>query len=342
LCSYIENYLFNDKESLKSNFILILFTTNKFEQFKELSKFCEETFQEDPSVVLKADDFTTTEQDYLIEFLTNNKESLKQIEVWDKLMEWAIAKSEKSNELPSDITKWTADDVTTFGTLIQPFISLINFEKISRTEFSQKIKPFKRIFDDQFYIKIIEYYCFNKVWKLVNYIDSQIINLKDAKLISKWIKFMKQQKPEITYDFNLLVRGSRDGFDKNIFHECCDNKGPTITIARVKGSNEILGGFNPCSWVSEKGYNESKESFIFSLDKNHLVNSTFSKIVDVRCATYNGEDFGPLFGSGSSDFELLYKEKKGQCSKVSYEKAIRQSNEYFKIDDYEVFQVVYK
>ncbi|RGB29248.1 hypothetical protein C1646_766830 [Rhizophagus diaphanus] len=340
LCSYIEDFLLIDKEPIKSNFNLILCTTNKFEQFVKLSQFCKESFQENPSLVLRADDFVTIEQEYFIEYLTKNNDSLKQIEVWDKLMEWVIAKS--NNELPSDITMWTIDSITTFGTLIQPFISLINFQKISRLDFFQKIKPFKSIFDDKFYIKIIEYYCFNNDYKLVNNIDSQIINLKDAKLISKWIKFMKQQKQGIVYDFNLLVRGSRDGFNKSTFHERCDNEGPTVTIARVKNSNEILGGFNPLNWESNREYRETKESFIFSLDKDNLVNSIFSKVVDDKCAIFNGQNYGPIFGSGSSDFELLFKKKQGQCSNVNYEKAIRQSNEYFEIDDYEVFQVVYK
>ncbi|GBB89582.1 hypothetical protein RclHR1_01630020 [Rhizophagus clarus] len=340
LCTCVENYLFADKESLKLNIIFILYTANKFVRFTKLSQFCKEAFQEDPSLVLRADDFVTIEQECFIKFLTENNDSLKQIEVWDKLMEWAIARS--NGLLPSDVTNWTIDDVTTFGTLIQPFIPLINFKKINRLDFLQKVKPFKSIFNDKFYIKIIEHYCFNYTSKLVNYIDSQIINLKDAKLISKWIKLMKQQNQEITYEFNLLVRGSRDGFDKDTFHECCDYKGPTVTIARVKYSNEILGGFNPHSWKHQKGYNKTNESFIFSLDKNNLWNSIFSKVINIKCATFNGPNYGPLFGSGKSDFEILYREKQGQCSKKSYEKAIKQSDEYFEIDDYEVFHVVYK
>ncbi|GBB90170.1 hypothetical protein RclHR1_17040001 [Rhizophagus clarus] len=344
LCSYIENYLLNDKESLKSNFILILHTVNKFKQFTELSRFFEEAIKEDPTLVLRADDFSMIGQEHLIEFLTENNSSLRQIEVWDKLMEWVIAKS--NGILPSDVTKWTIDNVTTFGTLIQPFISLINFQEISRLDFFQKIKPFKVIFDDKFYIKIIEYYCFNNVYKIVNHIDSQIINLKEAKLISKWIKVIKRQKQGVTYDFNLLVRGSRDGFDKKTFHKCCDNKGPTITITRVKNYNEILGGFNPCNWESVAGfgrYINTQESFIFSLNKNIFENSIFSKVIETNYAIYNGPKHGPCFGSGKSDFELLLSnENNGQCFINSYEKAIGQNDGYFEIDDYEVFQVVYK
>ncbi|PKY55473.1 hypothetical protein RhiirA4_548755 [Rhizophagus irregularis] len=333
-----------------SNFVLILQTVNKFEQFKKLSVFCKEACQKDPTLVLRAGDFATIGQEYLIEFLTKNGDTLRQIEVWDKLMEWTIAKS--NSKLPSDVTKWTNNNVTTFGTLIQPFISHINFQKISRLDFFQKIKPFKSIFDDKLYVKIIEYYCFNSILtdlaspQIVNYIDSQLINLRDASFISNWIKIMKKQKPAVvTFDFNLLVRGSRDGFDRSTFHERCDNKRSTVTIARVKNSNEILGGFNPCNWNSVAGFGDfisTEESFIFSLDKNNLENSIFSKVIDTKHAILTSRKRGPFFGYGNSDFELLYNDKQGQCSKHGYEKAIRQSNEYFEVDDYEVFQVVYR
>ncbi|UZO27798.1 uncharacterized protein OCT59_019985 [Rhizophagus irregularis] len=234
LCPYIENYLLNDKESLKSNFVLILQTVNKFEQFKKLAQLCKEAYQKDPSLVLRADDFVTIEQEYLLEFLTENNDSLRQIEVWDKLIQWAIANS--NNELPSDIRNWTNNNVTTFD-LAGPQI-----------------------------------------------VDSQIINLRDASFICNWIKVMKKQRLEISYDFNLLVRGN----------------------------------------------------------KNNLENSIFSKVIDTKHAIYNYIGFGPCFGLDDSDFVLFYDEYKGQCVINSYEKAIRQSDGYFEVDDYEVFQVIYK
>ncbi|RGB29244.1 TLD-domain-containing protein [Rhizophagus diaphanus] len=213
-------------------------------------------------------------------------------------------------------------------------------------DFFQKIKPFKSIFDDKLYIKIIENYYFNYILTDLagpQIVDSRIINLRDASFICNWIKVMKKQRLEISYDFNLLVRGSRDGFDTDTFHNHCDNRGPTVTIARIKNSNEILGGFNPYSWNCVVGkFINTKESFIFSLDKNNLENSIFSRVIDTKHAIYNYIGFGPCFGSDDSDFVLFYDENKGQCVINSYEKAIRQSDGCFEVDDYEVFQVIYK
>ncbi|RGB29249.1 hypothetical protein C1646_745452 [Rhizophagus diaphanus] len=327
LCSYIEDFLLINKESLKSNFVFVSHITNKFDQFTKLSQFCKDAFQKDPSI---------------------NNDSLIQIEVWDKLFEWAIATSD--DELPSDVSKWTEDNIKAFGTLIQRFIPIIDFQKMSRLDFMQKVNKFRRIFDNEHFIDIIEYFVCTDFsqsvddTQLVDDIDSKIIDLRGASFIADRIKITKQQGKGITYHFKLLVRGSRDGFSKDKFHDLCDNKGPTVTIARVKSSNEILGGFNPCNWYSVSGFGDfisTKESFIFSLYNNNLENSIFSKVVDIEHAIYNSSGYGPCFGSGKSDLDLFSCIKKGRCVKTSYEKAIRRSEKYFEITDYEVFQIIY-
>ena len=125
LCNFIEDHLLRDKESLKQNFVLIQEVANKFTLFKELSQFYRDTFQQDPSLIFKADDFTTIKQDDLLDLIKNHH-SLEPIKIWDKLVEWAVA---QSNELSSDVTRWTADNKSTFGNLIQKFIILYTDSK---------------------------------------------------------------------------------------------------------------------------------------------------------------------------------------------------------------------
>ncbi|GBC25558.1 uncharacterized protein OCT59_019989 [Rhizophagus irregularis] len=160
LCIYIEKCLLKNVELLKQNFVLIQDISNKFTQFIYLSQFYNDTFQKDPSLIFKANDFTTIKKEILLDIIANKNHFLNPIEIWDKLMEWAI---DQSNELPSDVTKWTDINVTIFKKLIQPFISHINFQEITRVDFFQKIKPFKNVFDDKFYIKILEHYSFNNI-----------------------------------------------------------------------------------------------------------------------------------------------------------------------------------
>ncbi|CAI2166302.1 7907_t:CDS:2 [Funneliformis geosporum] len=158
LCDHVEDYLLQDIKSLKQNFVLIQDVAYNFNHFKKLTKFYESTFQQDPSLIFRADDFTTIKHEILLDLLTKDKHSLKTIEIWDKLIEWSVVQS--NGLLPSDATTWTVDNISTFGDLIQPFISHINFKVMNPSDFLRKIKPFKKIFDKDFYIEILEYYSF--------------------------------------------------------------------------------------------------------------------------------------------------------------------------------------
>src|SRR5438045_9772457 len=99
-------------------------------------------------------------------------------------------------------------------------------------------------------------------------IDSKIITYQHAELISKWIGITKKKN---TYEFKLLFRGSRDGATTRKFHEICDNQSRTVTIVKVTGSNEILGGYNPIEWKSDNSYASTKDSFIFSFKDNDRI-----------------------------------------------------------------------
>ncbi|CAG8612723.1 12743_t:CDS:1 [Funneliformis caledonium] len=347
LCSYIEEELLKYKALLKHNFVLIHQVTNQYSHFTKLFQFHQDNFQQDPSLIFKAKDFTTIKHDVLLDILRSNH-LLKPIEVWDKLIEWAIA---QTNGLPLEITKWTSDNVSTFGNIIQPFIPHIDFKEIHPSDFFQKIKPFKSIFNIEFYVKLLEYYSFNdnSHSRHKMNIDSKIIDSEQAFLLANFIKLMKKEVLNTFMKFELLVRGSRDGFDVKTFHENCSNKGPTITIACVKDTNEILGGFNPYSWGFEAEVTVSptpftlhhpvsgcdKESFIFSLDRNNLENSIFSK--ESKAFNFMSE-YGPNFGT--SDLCLLVNStNKGQCHKKNYEKLIKNYAGTFEISDYEVYQV---
>ncbi len=66
------------------------------------------------------------------------------------------------------------------------------------------------------------------------------------------------------YEFKLLLRGSQDGFTPKKFHKLCDNISCTVTFIKVKGTEEILGGYNPLMWESSDKWVKTKDSFIFS------------------------------------------------------------------------------
>lgn len=87
-----------------------------------------------------------------------------------------------------------------------------------------------------------------------------VFNLKipEQKLIKEWLGFPAR--------FELLYRGSRDGFKGQAFHERCDEKGPTITLVKTE-YDRICGGYTGISWTNpwNGGYRRDDDAFIFSL-----------------------------------------------------------------------------
>src|SRR5579883_3460936 len=82
-------------------------------------------------------------------------------------------------------------------------------------------------------------------------IDSNIISNQHVELILKWLdKLDITDNPASSYKCKLMLRESHDEPFVGKFHEICDNQHHTVTIAKVKGSNIIIGGYNPIEWNS--------------------------------------------------------------------------------------------
>ncbi|GBC34402.2 BTB/POZ protein [Rhizophagus irregularis DAOM 181602=DAOM 197198] len=117
----------------------------------------------------------------------------------------------------------------------------------------------------------------------------------------------------------------------------------------VKGTGEILGGYNPLVWKSHNDgdYGKTKDSFIFSFKgENNFRDIVLSHVNNTDCALIYHNSCGPAF---SSDLSLYVKEKDGlkryncyECKRYCYEKRIRDTRDEFLIEDYEVFQIIKK
>ncbi|RHZ77450.1 hypothetical protein Glove_177g129 [Diversispora epigaea] len=184
---------------------------------------------------------------------------------------------------------------------------------------------------------------------------STIISEQHAAEISTWIDRKKTAYAltNIPYDFELILRGTRDGFAPQTFWDICHGHACTVVLVKVKGTDEIIGGYNPLEWDNSniKGkWMETKDSFIFSLKNGDISKSILSRVKN-RHAIYNRskngqKQWGPYFGdfrmySRYSNFAL----DAGCCCKnisMNYEKPIRSSSDFFSIIDYEVFKIVKK
>ncbi|RHZ86338.1 hypothetical protein Glove_52g30 [Diversispora epigaea] len=197
----------------------------------------------------------------------------------------------------------------------------------------------------------------------VNEPFSTIINKEHVAELSSWIDRISTiySIANIPYEFQLILRGSRNGFHPKTFWEMCHGHAGTILIAKVAGTDEIIGGYNPLAWENSTGggyeargtHMETNNSFIFSLKNGNIRNSTLSRVKDpskalLYCHSDARNICGPHFGnceftmgSNVSDFT---QDKFCRCDYnprygTFYENPIRTTNGCFSIVDYEVFKI---
>ncbi|CAB4427794.1 unnamed protein product [Rhizophagus irregularis] len=178
-------------------------------------------------------------------------------------------------------------------------------------------------------------------------IDSKIITIRHAELISKWIdKLEIEDEMKNFYEFKLIFRGSRDGFTPKKFHEICDNQSRTVAIIKVKDSNEILGGYNPIVWKSLVGYGTTNDSFIFSFRNKNINNHIISRVKENEYAIYYWNRYGPSFGGEDLIIHggdvCDFRKRNSYCKKKSYKKDIRITEDKFSVEEYEIFQIIEK
>ena len=128
--------------------------------------------------------------------------------------------------------------------------------------------------------------------------DSVILSssLKGNELLYKIKEWCGDKK------YELLYRGSRDGSKSTIFHDKCDNKGPTLCLYKNKNGN-IFGGYTSISWTRNSGTCLDLNSFIFTLTNDFGVEPTrfYSKSSK---NVHHKEDYGPSFGEHQNDISI--------------------------------------
>ena len=146
----------------------------------------------------------------------------------------------------------------------------------------------------------------------------------------------------------LIYRGTRDGSTSNVFHNKCDNQGPTICLYQNE-KNNIFGGFSPISWENNGGWKKCEESFIFTLTNIYGIEPTKFPHLNNTSSVYHYSIFGPTF----NDF-IIYDDFRNKDSKAYFPSGHQDifnkkysiitgdensNNQSFKIKEIEVFKV---
>ncbi|EXX59130.1 hypothetical protein RirG_191670 [Rhizophagus irregularis DAOM 197198w] len=371
LVDYLQEYLIKNKvDWMEQHFELIYQTGFQSNSLLNLQNFCTNCMTKSPHKIFNSFDFTSLSEKSLISLIKKDDLQMKEIEIWDHVLRWGL---EKNSTLLPDPTTWSDDDFKMMENTLQHCLPLIRFFSLSSEEFIQKIHPYKKLFRQQLYEELLNSYL-NPNSKpsdnillprnrIINgIIDSKIVNLNIASLISRCIdkidiksKYAYTRELYLPFKFKLLLRGSRDGFSPKKFHKLCDNILSTVTFIKVKGTEEIIGGYNPSIWKSSSNikskfseWGKAKDSFIFSFkNKDNFKDPILSHVKNIDHALLYHSECGPVFGNhdlnlhvneddDSKDYDRCW------CEHECYDKKIRDTEDRFSIEDYEVFQILYR
>lgn len=305
-------------------------------------------------LLFNSQDFIKLEHDSLKSLLKQDGIAMTEIEIWKKVVAWGIA---NADGLADDVNSWAKEDFQKLQTALEDVLPLICYVSISSTDFYHHVLPYKKVFPKDLFKEILQFQLDSKYDPAKGNLQysrnekciaakSCLLNHKHVNWIIRHIKQVNGMLTQGSDDIslNLLYRGTRDGFAAATFHQLCDNKGPTITVARARDMAQLLGGYSPLDWKCEEVNCGVYNSFIFSLGDDELNGAIFSPVKDKTCAIYHGVNWGPCFGKGSafsagSNGSLQY----GFCnaSSESYHLPVHSDGD-FAIDEVEIFDVATK
>ncbi|CAI2176362.1 19829_t:CDS:1 [Funneliformis geosporum] len=371
LLELLENELLKSPNQIHQNFSTTLKLS--LESFKKLYEFCLITIQERPEIIFKSMDFHLLNEDTLLTLLQHKGLTIKEVEKWESIIKWGIHHSfttpiDYNTRIP-DVTLWTKVKFRDLSNTLQKIIPLIDFYKIGPENFYEEVKPFKKIIDKSLYDEILKYYIVsskksnannpattpepeqpsNAIPKVHIRLDSVLIELDCFQLLINWINETTPGNTLNRFRLSLLLKGSANGFTANTFHGMCDNKGATLSIIKIRGSTEIIGGYNPASWNQTLYLNEplsiAKESFVFKLDSKDIRKSIVGRpVADAVYTIENHPNNGPCFygalyikGGNHGDFR---RDVQCYCDGTNYGVHLRKTPNKFSVDDYEVYQVI--
>ncbi|CAG8687033.1 2123_t:CDS:2 [Ambispora leptoticha] len=367
LYDFLQTHLVEDYSKwLEEKYELIrnIIEANDGRDLKILTDFCAMIQQKKSEAIFKSEDFAKLDKDLLITLLKYDALDMDEIEIWDRVLEWCLARLPNLNK---SLAEWSDSDFKLLRIAIEPFIPHIRFFQIPAAALDTKILQYQKSFPECALREILSFHLRpgyvptilqllpprirTHLEKIPDYktIDSLIIDDSHVNWLSNSIENLSYDTINNNFEYKLLLRGSRDGFTSAAFYNICVDNGPTIIVIKIAGIGELIGGYNPLNWSSFGGFMSASNAFIFNLGKQNLQEAVLSRIVQEEVAVWcgrvwSGQEYGPCFGL--SDLSIIGKNWKAQkisfCNPASYEKQILSTTDYFSFEEYEVFQIVRK
>ncbi|GBB89327.1 hypothetical protein RclHR1_00160043 [Rhizophagus clarus] len=340
LCKYVKNYLIFDRlneifENASRN--------NSYAVYKD---YCLEAICKEPFILFETDNILSLPAQIFEAILEREDLMMDEIDLWNNLIKWAHAQYPTLGKIPSE---WTIGELILMKKLLLRFFPLMRFHNITFKNYYDKVVPYEKLFPKRLKFEIMKFHFTSNIKQIgllpsrsICKLNTIIINSKYLTLFTDWIN--KNALEKVSYKFNLILRGSRDGFDPKTFHKKCDYKGATIVIAIIKGLNQIIGGYNPLDWSGNHGHKSSSNSFIFSFQNYNDINTgKIGRVLKKNYAVYCNISKGPCFGKlklcGSNDLTMNFD---GTWSSMTSTYPNLNIPKKFEVHDYEVFQIIKK
>jgi hypothetical protein len=211
----------------------VFHTIINLESCKKLLGYCYEIIYEFPKPFLNSPEFPRLEKNILLELIKQDNLVIEEIELWNYLVKWGIAQtSELGDKNIDDLNKWNKEDFLALKNTLEPFIPHVRFFDISSNNFHNIIWPFKKVLPETLRKDILSFHMAETLPKNILpprscgniTFDSIIINQKHAAILANWTqrKDANARIPKNKYNFNLIYRGSRDGFDNATMRSKCN------------------------------------------------------------------------------------------------------------------------
>ncbi|RHZ86339.1 hypothetical protein Glove_52g147 [Diversispora epigaea] len=321
----LESYLIESKASwLRAHFFLIYHSIFDSNDFESLKNFYNDIIAKYPNLIFESGDFTSLQETALISILKRDDLNIEEIKIWDYVIKWGIA---QNPTLPTNSEEWTNENFEALKIILQQCLPLIRYFHISSEDIWEKVKSYEKILEKQLWDDMIQHHMFQinltifsapELPPRANEQFSTIINKEHVAELSSWIdrKSTTYSSENIPYEFQLILRGSKDGFNPKTFWNMCNGHAVTIVAVKVAETDEIVGGYNPLAWEIQQVV------FIFSLKNGNIQNSILNRVKDDRRAlyyrNYNDQNiYRPTFGAGEfgmkSNFSDFTQDKQCIC-----------------------------
>ncbi|CAG8487164.1 6118_t:CDS:2, partial [Scutellospora calospora] len=320
--------------------IYILKASYRISSVQELYLICQDMVAERPMILFGSQEFTSIEEEILLSILKLDMICVPEITILNKLIEWGIANTPNYDTITDNTNRMNA-----LRTTLEEGLQLIRYNNIKSDQYTpefNQILPSKEVL--------------YKIPPRINQTaEPKVINNRLAGLILAWIDRKDPMKVQYTgfnspFRFRHVFRmNDNTEFSSQLyrFHQCnkklptikC-HEGPSLMIMKLKGSEKIIGAYNPIQWKQSLSNicGKTSESFIFSCDDRFGVNYRLSRVRNFDHAVYLVNTFGTLnFGE---DLTFIFDKEKISCQiKNKFYEQTTLTEGIYEIEEWNIYKV---